>query len=140
MKEGPTSATPRLDISSGELTTDQAMESAALAGAAAIQRLVADRNGLRHRLSVQERELVALRSLNEELRRRLVLIHQHYVDLAKKFVSQLEQFDGTIREVAQGGSNGSGHREEAVASLAQRLERNAPGAATSSDGSEPASS
>lgn len=125
MNEGK--ATPRIDLSAGELTPDQAMESAALAGAAAIQRLVADRNGLRHRLSVQERELTALRSLNEEMRRRLVLIHQHYVDLAKKFVSQLEEFDGTIREVAQGGSNGSGHRED-VGQVAQaQQERHAHG-------------
>jgi hypothetical protein len=114
-----------------EFISDQAIESAALAGAAAIQRLVAERNGLRNRLGVQDRELAALRAVNEDLRRSLIAIHQHYVDLAKRVVGQLEQFDGSIREVIQEAHNGSAHREDAPppASLVQRLAgTNAPAA------------
>jgi len=130
--------TPRSDANArpaahaNDFPSDQAVESAALAGAAAIQRLVAERNGLRGRLAAQERELIALRQINEDLRRRLLLIHQHYVDLANNVVGRLEQFDGTVREVVQDAHNGASHRDENAPpppSLAQRLSKaNAAGA------------
>ncbi|ODS00086.1 hypothetical protein AUC68_02905 [Methyloceanibacter methanicus] len=84
-----------------ELSTDQAVESAALAGAAAIQKLVAERNELRTRLAAQEQETAAYRALNNELRRRLLLVHQTYVDMAKGVVGDLERFDAVLRESAQ---------------------------------------
>ena len=55
-----------------DFSSDQAIENAALAGAAAIQRLVAERNNLRNRLAAQQRELAAMRAFNEELRRRFM--------------------------------------------------------------------
>ena len=91
----------RADAPVAEFPNDQSIESAALAGAVAIQRMVAERNGLRSRIGAQERELAALRAMNEELRRRLVLIHQHYVELAKQIVGRLEQFDGNMRGIVQ---------------------------------------
>ena len=78
--------------------TDHEIESAAVAGAAAVQRLIADRNSLRNRLAAQERELIASRATQEDLRRRLGMLHQRYLELARKIVSQMEQFDGSIRE------------------------------------------
>jgi len=84
-----------------ELSTDQAVESAAIAGAAAIQKLVADRNELRTRLAAQEQETAAYRALNNELRRRLLLVHQTYVEMAKGVVGDLERFDAALRESAQ---------------------------------------
>ena len=84
-----------------DFSTDQAVENAALAGAAAIQKLVAERNELRNRLAAQEHEAAAYRAANTDLRKRLVLIHRHYVDLAKRVVGDLERLDGTIREIAQ---------------------------------------
>jgi hypothetical protein len=101
-----------------EFASSQAMENAALAGAAAIQRLVAECNGLRTRLSLQESELARLRGANEGLRRRFGLLHQRYVELAKKILGQLEQFDTTIREAGQdangaiGAADGNGRHEE----------------------------
>lgn len=96
-----------------EFASSQAMENAALAGAAAIQRLVAECNGLRTRLSLQENELARLRGANEGLRRRFGLLHQRYVELAKKILSQLEQFDGAIREAGQEAlTDGNGRHEE----------------------------
>ncbi|MGH6735059.1 MAG: hypothetical protein ACRECX_03130 [Methyloceanibacter sp.] len=114
---------PRAEPHAAELASDQAVENAALAGAAAIQRIVAERNALRSRLGAQHREIVALRSINEDLRRRLILIHQHYVELAKQVVGHLEHFDGTVREVVQEAHNGAAHRGDAAppASLVQRL-------------------
>jgi uncharacterized heparinase superfamily protein len=84
-----------------EFTSNGAMESAALAGAAAIQQLVVECNGLRNRLSMQETELIRLRGANDGLRRRFGLLHQRYVELAKNILSQLEQFDGAIREAGR---------------------------------------
>ena len=89
------------DAPAAEFASSQAMENAALAGAAAIQRLVAECNGLRTRVSLQEAELVRLRGANEGVRRRFAMLHQRYVDLAKKILGQLEQFDGLIRETGQ---------------------------------------
>jgi hypothetical protein len=89
------------DAPAAEFASSQAMENAALAGAAAIQRLVAECNGLRTRVSLQEAELVRLRSAHDGVRRRFAVLHQRYVDLAKKILGQLEQFDGLIRETGQ---------------------------------------
>jgi type II secretory pathway component PulJ len=113
--------TPPVDAEApaAEFASNQAMENAALAGAAAIQRLVAECNGLRNRLSLQETELVRLRGANESLRRRLALLHQRYVELAKKILGQLEQFDGTIREAGQ-VTNDENDRQEEPMLLHQR--------------------
>jgi hypothetical protein len=79
-----------------DFTSDQAIENAALAGAAAVQRLVAERNNLRNRLAAQQREIATMRAFNEELRRRLYVIHQRYVEVAKRVVGNLEQFDASL--------------------------------------------
>ena len=84
-----------------DLSTDQAVEHAALAGAAAIQKLVEERNDLRTRLVAQEQETAAYRALNNELRRQLLVVHQSYVEMAKGVVGDLERFDATLREAAQ---------------------------------------
>jgi len=84
-----------------EFASNQAMEHAALAGAAAIQRLVAECNSLRTRVALQDAELARLRGANEGVRRRFAMLHQRYVELAKKILGQLEQFDGLIRETGQ---------------------------------------
>jgi hypothetical protein len=89
------------DAPAADFASSQAMENAALAGAAAIQRLVAECNGLRTRVSLQEAELVRLRSAHDGVRRRFAMLHQRYVELAKKILGQLEQFDGLIRETGQ---------------------------------------
>ena len=58
----------------------------------------------------------------EELRRRLVLIHQHYVELAKQIVGRLEQFDGSVREIVQEAHVApSAHEDAQTAALVQRL-------------------
>ncbi len=104
---------PPVDAESpaAEFASNQAMESAALAGAAAIQRLVAECNGLRTRVSLQEAELARLRGANESVRRRFAMLHQRYVELAKKILGQLEQFDGAIREAGQEASGENGRHE-----------------------------
>jgi hypothetical protein len=90
-----------------QVETDHEIESAAVAGAAAVQRLIADRNNLRSRLATLERELMASRATQEEFKRRLGMLHQRYLELARKVVSQMEQFDGNMREALKEKSDGT---------------------------------
>jgi len=60
-------------INIAQVESDEELETAAVAGAAAVQRLVADRNNLRD-------ELAASRAAQEELRRRLATQHQRYIE------------------------------------------------------------
>ena len=61
----------------GSQESDDDLAKVALQGAAAMQRLIADRDDLRNRTTTQQRELVALSAINEELRRRIALIRHH---------------------------------------------------------------
>ena len=70
-----------------DFEADNSLESTAFAGAAAIQRLIAERHSLRSTASVQQRELEAMRAINEDLRRRLHLICRHYVELGTKAIA-----------------------------------------------------
>lgn len=80
---------------------DDTVERVAIAGANAIQCLIADRDDLRSRANAQQQNLVALSAINEELRGRLDLVRRHYVELAKNIVAQLEQFDRATRDAMQ---------------------------------------
>jgi hypothetical protein len=128
IEEAKNTAAADNEAPAAEFASNQAMENAALAGAAAIQRLVAECNGLRTRLSLQESELVRLRGANEGLRRRFALLHQRYVELAKKILGQLEQFDGAIREAGQDVSNENGRQEEPMVLHQRPQDGNGPGA------------
>jgi hypothetical protein len=113
------SGTPKAEARTTELVSDQALENAAFAGAAAVQRIVADRNALRNRLNVQDRELMGLRAAHEDLRQRVVVMQQNYVELAKRIVSQLEQFDGSLRELLQARPDLTAFGGEAAANQRQ---------------------
>ena len=93
--------TPKPQTQAFEDEPDETMESVALAGAAAIQRLIADRDNLRNCANAQHRDLVALSAINEDLRRRIALIRRHYVELGTRILTQLEQFDQAIRDAMQ---------------------------------------
>jgi hypothetical protein len=70
---------------------DQEIESTAVAGAVAVQKLIADRNRLRD-------ELTASLAAQADYRRRLQALHQRYIELARKVVGSMQQFDTTMRE------------------------------------------
>lgn len=80
---------------------DESLESIAIAGASAIQRLIADRDNLRNYVSTQQRDLIGLTATNEELRRRIASIRHHYIELGTRILSQLEQFDQATRDLMQ---------------------------------------
>jgi gluconate kinase len=79
--------------------TDESLESIAIAGASAIQRLIADRDHLRNYVTTQQRDLIALTATNEELRRRIASIRHHYIELGTRILTQLEQFDQATRDL-----------------------------------------
>jgi hypothetical protein len=103
----------------GELPHNQTLESVALAGAAAIQRLIAERNTYYQQATNQQRDLVALRAINEDLRRRIVLIRERYVGVGRTILAQLEQLDQTTREAM--GVNAAQASDANVLTLGDRL-------------------
>jgi hypothetical protein len=105
--------------SQGDIPNNQTLESVALAGAAAIQRLIAERNTYYQRVTNQERDLVALRAVNEDLRRRIVMIRERYVGVGRAILAQLEQLDQTTRE-AMGVRSGQSH-DANVLTIGDRL-------------------
>lgn len=86
---------------------DETIESVALAGAEAIQRIITDRDSLRTCTHAQQKDLLALNAMNEEFRRRLALIRNHYVELATRILAQLEQFDQATRDAMQNPNQGA---------------------------------
>ena len=100
------------------------LESIAVAGASAIQRLISERDDLRVRANTQQGNLVQLTSANVELRRCIISIRQHYIELATKVLAQLGQFDHTTRDLMQERRDWpfDGRGEDAnLVSLAHRL-------------------
>jgi predicted nucleic acid-binding Zn-ribbon protein len=106
--------------------SEETIESVAIAGAAAIQHLIAERDTLRDRVNTQQRELVTLSAANEELRCRLGLIRQQYLELGSRILAQLEQFDRVTREAIQDNQAAvSTPQDEAnLIALAHRLKPN----------------
>jgi hypothetical protein len=114
--------TPNPQTQDSASESDETMESVALAGADAIQRLIADRNSLCNCAIAQQRDLVALSAINEDLRRRVALIRHHYVELGTRILSQLEQFDQATREAMQNIQGAPASSEDAnLVALAHRL-------------------
>jgi len=72
-----------------QLDSVQDIERLLLASAGAIQRLVAERNALRSRVDVQERELT-------RLRHQTTLIHDSYRRLTTEFVTQFQLIDSAV--------------------------------------------
>ena len=75
------------------------IERIALSGVEAIQSIIADRKSLRAQLNAQQRDIAVLNTVNEELRRRIVLLRRHFVELGTKAIALIEQLDQATREV-----------------------------------------
>jgi hypothetical protein len=109
---------------SEETKAEHTLESLAIAGVSAIQRLVSERDDLRVRVNTQEGDLTHLAAANMELRRCIISIRQHYIELATKVLAQLEQFDHETRDMIQERPNRSFDaraQDENLVSLAHRL-------------------
>ncbi|MBK5198238.1 MAG: hypothetical protein JJE37_08145 [Methyloceanibacter sp.] len=99
-------------INVARVESDEDLETAAVAGAAAVQRLIADRNDLRN-------QLAASRAAQEELRQRFGMLHQHYIELAKRVLAQLRHFDSTLRDAIRDRPEASNDEATMPASMKQ---------------------
>lgn len=108
------------NVTGPKTESDHTVESVALAGAAAIQRIIADRDGLRTWASNQQRELVGLRAANDELRRRLLMIRQHYLEFATQILGQFEVFDAALTDALK-DSPTPPKKDDTLIDLVQRL-------------------
>jgi|RifCSP13_3_1023840.scaffolds.fasta_scaffold83303_1 hypothetical protein len=95
-------ATPKPGVEANEgMTDDNTLERVAIAGATAIQRLIAERDNLRNRAHVQQQDLVALSTVNKGLRGQIAMLRHRYVELATIIIAQLEQYDRATRDAMQ---------------------------------------
>jgi hypothetical protein len=121
--KGPSGA--KRNNPSSTAQSDQTVESVAIAGATAIQHLITERDSLRGRARVQEDELVGLRAANEDLRRHLTLIRDHYVGLATGVVTELSQIDRLFQVALQRAQDVTkGSEDASLIALVQRLSPN----------------
>src|SRR5690348_2944989 len=102
-------------VNIAQAESDEELENAAVAGAAAVQRLTADRNNLRN-------QLVASRAAEEELRQRLATQHQRYIELAKRIVAQLQQFDSTMRDAVRERTEATNYETSSMPSSMKQFE------------------
>ncbi len=93
--------TPKSQAHASESGPEETIENIALAGAAAIHQLISERDNLKACASAQQQDLVSLSAANEELRARLRLVRQQYLELGSRILMQLEQFDRITREALQ---------------------------------------
>ena len=110
---------------SEETKAEHTLEGLAMAGVSAIQRLISERDDLRVRVNTQKGDLTHLVAANMELRRCIISIRQHYIELAIKVLTQLEQFDHETRDMIQERQNrefdAARAQDENLVSLAHRL-------------------
>jgi hypothetical protein len=104
-----------------DLSDDNALARVAIAGATAIQRIIAERNSLRERVQVQQKDLVALSDINNELRGRVALAHHQYIEIATMIISHLEKFDQATRDGLRDKEDIPTSDLAALVSLANRL-------------------
>ena len=131
---------PKPQARASEAESNESVESVALAGAAAIQRLIANRDSLRNCANAQQRDLVALSAINEDLRRRVALIRLQYIELGTRILTQLEQFDQTTRDAMQDiqAAAPTPNEDANLVSLAQRLKPSNGPLRPANDGKAPA--
>lgn len=106
--------------------SDATVEAVALAGSAAIRRIIAERNELR-------RERERLNGVNEELRcqnEKTIILRDHYRQIASELLIQLRQMHQAIQEASRKVHElaASENRDSGLMTLARRF------AATGNDG------
>lgn len=113
-----------------DLSDDNALARVAIAGATAIQRIIAERDSLRDRVQVQQQDLVALSDINNELRGRVALAHHQYIEIATMIISHLEKFDQATRDGFRDKEDIPTRDLAALLSLANRLKPNSSASPT----------
>ena len=116
---------PNPGMHPSEDEANDTIERIALSGVEAIQSIIADRKSLRAQLNAQKRDIAVLNTVNEELRRRIVLLRRHFVELGTKAIALIEQLDQVTREVMRDDQPVVGSAvpdaDPSIAALAQRF-------------------
>ena len=111
---------PQPSVQTAQQISDQVVENAALSGAAAIRRIIGERNELR----LERERLIAV---NEELRsqiRKITKVRDYYVQLATELVTQIKHINNTIRDAVQKThwpSTETEDRDDTLVAMARRF-------------------
>ena len=115
---------PNQGMHASEDEANETIERIALSAAEAIQIIIADRKNLRAQLNAQQQDIATLNTVNEELRRRILLLRHHFLELGNKGIALIEQLDQATREAMWDdkpiGSAAPG-ADPGLAALAQRF-------------------
>jgi len=102
--------------------SDQSIESIALAGAVAIERIINERNWLRRRTYAQENEVNSLRAKIANFGRELSGIQGSHVTFAETLIRELREIDRAFQVLHQNDAASQINREDAdLVSLAERF-------------------
>ena len=107
---------------------DQQGEAAGLS--IAIQRLITERDHYKNQAATQERDIIRLRALNDELRHQnkyVALVRDHYMRVSIELVTQLKHVDQVLKDVAKktyGVAAEFGGDDAGLVALARRLSPN----------------
>jgi hypothetical protein len=86
----------------GQRSSEQNLERTALAGAAAIQSLINERDELRGLTHAQQVQISRLARESGDARRRLAEIRRDYLELATVILERFEKFDTALRHATEG--------------------------------------
>jgi len=111
--------------------SDQSIESRALEGVIAVQRIITERDGLRRRTYAQEGELNSLRAQIADFRQQLSLIQGSHVKFAETLISELREIDRAFQILRKNDVANQANREEAeLVSLVERFSSTQKGTGT----------
>lgn len=95
----------------GDLSSERTLERRALAGAAAIQSIISERDKLRSLTNAQQMQISRLARESDDARRRIVEIRKHYFELATAILERLEKFDAALRRATDAPCSATAPRE-----------------------------
>src|SRR5262249_7043534 len=98
---------PNIVHPSEQTKAEHTLESLAIAGASAIQRPITEGTDFIFSMNTEKGALLHLTAANVELRRCIIAIRQHYIELATKVLAQLEEFDHATHDLVQERQNRS---------------------------------
>jgi len=87
--------------SGGQRASERTLERTALAGAAAIQSIINERDELRGLTHAQQVQISRLARESGDARRRLAEIRRHYLELATVILERFEKFDAALRHATE---------------------------------------
>lgn len=95
----------------GEPSSERTLERTALAGAAAIQSIINERDKLRSLTHAQQMQISRLARESDDARRRIVEIRKHYFEFATAILERIEKFDAALLHATEGPCSATAPRD-----------------------------